>query len=150
MQWVIPQIFAFCMFPHQILFYKPSFQWGWVCSSCSELPAEKTEATQTWQGHVSVIFCFPAWYFQTFYFKSKVGVFFVKTAQLKKKKIQMETFFSILIEWAKTIKFFIQTHPNCTFLLFTTGVNEMRTCHYFQVSYRKKKIYIWQYTLDYV
>ena len=139
------------MFSHRILFYKSSFQWDWVHSSCSELTAQETEATQTWQGQLSVIFCFPVWYFQTFYFfKSKVGVFLVRTAQLKKKK--KKTFFPIVLKWDKTIKFFIQTHPQCTFLLFTMGVNEMRTYHYSQESYRKKKIYIyiWQYDLDYI
>ena len=144
-QWFISHIFIFCMFSHRILFYKSPFQWDWVHSSCSELPAQET-GYPNMVGTFMLSFVFPPDIFKHF-FKSKVGVFLVKRAQLKKKKD--EDFFSILIEWTKTIKFFIQTHPQCTFLLFTTGVNEMRTYHYSQESYRKKKSYTWQYTLDY-
>ena len=101
-QWFISHIFIFCMFSHRILFYKSPFQWDWVHSSCSELPAQET-GYPNMVGTFMLSFVFPPDIFKHF-FKSKVGVFLVKRAKLKKKK-KDEDFFSILIEWTKTIKF---------------------------------------------
>ena len=101
-QWFISHIFIFCMFSHRILFYKSPFQWDWVHSSCSELPAQET-GYPNMVGTFMLSFVFPPDIFKHF-FKSKVGVFLVKRAQLKKKK-KDEDFFSILIDWTKTIKF---------------------------------------------
>ena len=145
-QWFISHIFIFCMFSHRILFYKSPFQWDWVHSSCSELPAQET-GYPNMVGTFMLSFVFPPDIFKHF-FKSKVGVFLVKRAQLKKKKKRWRLFFHFN-RVDKNYQIFIQTHPQCTFLLFTTGVNEMRTYHYSQESYRKKKSYTWQYTLDY-
>lgn len=145
-QWFISHIFIFCMFSHRILFYKSPFQWDWVHSSCSELPAQET-GYPNMVGTFMLSFVFPPDIFKHF-FKSKVGVFLVKRAQLKKKKKRWRLFFHFN-RVDKNYQIFMQTHPQCTFLLFTTGVNEMRTYHYSQESYRKKKSYTWQYTLDY-
>lgn len=83
-QWFISHIFIFCMFSHRILFYKSPFQWDWVHSSCSELPAQET-GYPNMVGTFMLSFVFPPDIFKHF-FKSKVGVFLVKRAQLKKKK----------------------------------------------------------------